>query len=60
MLEDVGGEVQSVEVSGLTGKGLDELIEAVSLLAELSELRSDASVRVEGYVLESEVTKGRG
>jgi hypothetical protein len=35
-------------------------MEAVSTLAEIAELRSDTAARVEGYVLESEISKGKG
>jgi translation initiation factor IF-2 len=59
-LEDFGGEVPCVEVSGLTGKGLPDLMETVSTLAEVAELRAEHKGRAEGFVLESEVSKGRG
>lgn len=59
-MEDVGGDVPAVEVSGLTGLGLDYLMETVSTIAEVAELRSEVDTRAEGVVLESQVDKGRG
>lgn len=60
LLEDLGGEVPAVAVSGLTGKGLDDLMETVSTLAEVAELRAEATGRAEGVILESQVLQGRG
>ncbi|KAL5529260.1 hypothetical protein ACEPAG_5245 [Sanghuangporus baumii] len=59
-LEVMGGDVPSVEVSGLTGHGLENLIETISLLAELQDIRAETDGLVHGYVLESKVTKGFG
>ena len=50
----------AVPVSGLTGAGLDDLMETVSTLAEVAELRAEAEGRAEGVVLESQVLQGRG
>ncbi|KAJ3195856.1 hypothetical protein HK101_010834 [Irineochytrium annulatum] len=60
ILEDYGGEIPAVEVSGLTGKGLDTLEDTIVTLAELSDIRGDPTGNVEGYVLESRMAKGRG
>jgi translation initiation factor IF-2 len=59
-LEEFGGDVASVEVSGLTGKGLDELEENIITLAEVLDLRAERSNTAEGVVLESNIEKGRG
>ena len=56
----MGGEIPSVEVSGLTGRGLDELVETISLLAELQDIRAETDGPAHGYVLESKVVKGLG
>ena len=40
-LEEFGGEVQAVEISILTGNGLDTLEEAIIVLAELNEIQAD-------------------
>ncbi|CAE7144262.1 unnamed protein product [Rhizoctonia solani] len=59
-LEEFGGDVPSVEVSGLTGQGLDTLVETLSTLAEMAELRAEIDLRAHGRVLESRIDKGRG
>ncbi|KXN90545.1 Translation initiation factor IF-2 [Leucoagaricus sp. SymC.cos] len=59
-LESLGGDVPSVEVSGLTGQGLPDLVETLSAMAELQDLRAEADGPVHGYLLESKVTKGLG
>ena len=59
-LEEFGGEVPCVHVSGKTGKGLDDLEETVATLAELADLRAERVGLPEGYVIESKVDKGRG
>ncbi|KZS99129.1 initiation factor 2 [Sistotremastrum niveocremeum HHB9708] len=59
-LETFGGEVPVVHVSGLTGQGLDLLIENISALAELQELRSDVEGQAQGYIVESRMQKGLG
>ncbi|KAL5490258.1 IFM1 [Sanghuangporus weigelae] len=59
-LEVMGGDVPSVEVSGLTGHGLENLIETISLLAELQDVRAETDGLAHGYVLESKITKGFG
>ncbi|WWD16698.1 translation initiation factor IF-2 [Kwoniella shandongensis] len=59
-LEEDGGDVPSVRVSGLTKLGLDNLVETLATLAELRDLRARKEGKAEGYVLESRVDKGRG
>lgn len=49
-----------MEVSGLTGQGLDQLVENLSLMAELAELRAEKGGTVHGYILESKILKGLG
>lgn len=56
----MGGDVPSVEVSGLTGHGLDELVETISLLAELQDIRAETDGPAHGYILESKIVKGLG
>jgi len=58
--EEFGGEVLAVEVSATKKTGLDKLLEAVVLQAELSEPEADPDRRAEGVVLESELDRGRG
>ncbi|KKP36005.1 MAG: Translation initiation factor IF-2 [candidate division TM6 bacterium GW2011_GWF2_32_72] len=58
--EEWGGDVISVPVSAKTGKGVDKLLEMISLQAEMMDLKADASVPARGFVLESKVEVGRG
>lgn len=60
ILEEDGGEVPSVRVSGLTKMGLDDLVETLSTLAEIRDLRARTTGKAEGFVLESHVNKGLG
>ena len=59
-VESMGGETQSVKVSALTGEGLDALTDAISLQAELLELKANPSRPADGSVIESQLDKGRG
>lgn len=56
-IEDYGGEVQVVEVSGKTGQGLDALEENVVALSELLDHRAETDGAVEGWVLEATTRK---
>ena len=58
--EDFGGDVQMVPVSAITGEGLDTLLEAVSLQAELLELKANPKREARGAVVEAKLDRGRG
>jgi translation initiation factor IF-2 len=58
--EDWGGETQFVPVSAKTGDGVDALLEAIGLQAELMELTAVPEGRASGVVIESSLDKGRG
>ncbi len=58
--EDWGGETIFVNVSAHTGEGIDTLLEAISLQAELMELQVTAQGLAKGVVLEASLDKGRG
>ncbi len=58
--ESWGGDTQFVNVSALTGEGIDALLDAVLLQAELLELTSPRDVPAQGIVIESRLDKGRG
>lgn len=60
VVEEMGGDVPCVEISGKTGKGLDTLEETIIALAEVSDYRGDASGPVEGFVVESKLSKQFG
>jgi translation initiation factor IF-2 len=58
--EEYGGEAQFVEVSAKTGKGIDELLEAILLRAEVLELKAPRDSLAKGIVIESRLDKGKG
>jgi translation initiation factor IF-2 len=58
--EDWGGDVQFIPVSAKSGDGIDALLEAISLQAELMELTAVREGRASGAVIESSLDKGRG
>ncbi|WP_375420422.1 translation initiation factor IF-2 [uncultured Sphingomonas sp.] len=60
VVEEMGGDVQDVEVSALKKTGLDELIEKIQLQAELLELAANPDRPAEGTVIEAKLDKGRG
>ncbi|KAF8436882.1 initiation factor 2 [Boletus edulis BED1] len=59
-LEEGGGDVPCVTVSGLTGSGLPELVETIALVADVMDLRAERDCTPVGYVLESRMLKGFG
>ncbi len=58
--EDWGGENMFVNVSAMNGQGIDELLDAILLQAELLELKAPVEGMAKGVVLESSLDKGRG
>lgn len=60
MVEKMGGEVQDVEVSALKKQGLDTLLDAIALQAEIMELKANPDRAAEGTVIEAKLDKGRG
>ena len=58
--EDFGGDVQIVGVSSVSGQGIDELLDAILLQAEVLELKAAIDVPARGQVVESSLEKGRG
>lgn len=60
VVEDMGGDVQDVEVSALKKTGLDELIDKILLQAEVMELTANPDRQAEGNVIEAQLDKGRG
>ena len=59
-VEDLGGEVQCVEISALQKTGLDALLEQINLQAELLELKANPNRSANGTVIESRLERGRG
>ena len=60
MVEEMGGEVQDVEVSATKKTNLDKLLEAIQLQAEILELKANPERAAEGTVIEAKLDKGRG
>ena len=58
--EEYGGDTMMVNVSALKGDGLDDLIDAVLLVAEVHEYKAESDRHAEGVVLEARLEKGRG
>ncbi|MDX8400866.1 MAG: translation initiation factor IF-2 [Gallionellaceae bacterium] len=58
--EDWGGDTMIIEVSAKTGQGIDDLLEAVLLQAELLELKAAKDAAAKGIVIEARLDKGKG
>ncbi|MBQ3785314.1 MAG: translation initiation factor IF-2 [Alphaproteobacteria bacterium] len=59
-VEDMGGDVQCVEISAKTKMGLDKLEEAILLQAEIMDLKADPDMLASAYVVEAKMEKGLG
>ncbi|MEE9453595.1 MAG: translation initiation factor IF-2 [Paracoccaceae bacterium] len=60
IVEKMSGDVLDVEVSAITGQGLDTLLENIALQAELLELKANPDRPAEGAVIEAKLDVGRG
>ncbi|WP_156840373.1 translation initiation factor IF-2 [Novosphingobium aquimarinum] len=60
IVEEMSGDVQDVEVSAKTGKGLDELVEKILLQAEFLELKANPDRDADATVIEAKLDKGKG
>ena len=60
LVEDWGGKIQSQDISALSGKGVDLLLEKVLLESDIMDLKANFSKRATGTVLEAYLDKGRG
>lgn len=60
LVEGYGGDILVVPVSAKTGKGIDQLLEMVLLLAEMAELKANPQGKLEAVVIESRLDKNRG
>ncbi|MBU1463547.1 MAG: translation initiation factor IF-2, partial [Alphaproteobacteria bacterium] len=58
--EEMGGDVQNIEVSALKKTGLDKLLDAIAVQAEIMELKANPDRAAEGTVVEAKLDKGRG
>jgi len=60
MPEEWGGEIMMIPVSAKTGEGVEKLVEAILLIADVEELKADVEVPAEGLVIESHMETGKG
>jgi len=60
VVEKMSGDVQDVEVSAHTGQGLEQLLEAIALQAEILELKANPNRAASGAVIEAQLDVGRG
>ncbi len=60
VVEKMSGDVQDVEVSAITRQGIDDLLEAIALQAELLELKANPDRPAQGAVIEAKLDVGRG
>jgi translation initiation factor IF-2 len=58
--EELGGDVPSVELSALTGQGVDELLEVVDLMSQLEDFKANPKPAASGVVVEAQLEVGRG
>ncbi|WP_026867611.1 translation initiation factor IF-2 [Jeotgalicoccus marinus] len=58
--EDWGGDTIFVQLSALTGDGIDDLLEMINLVSEVSELRTTSDMPAVGTVIDAELDKSRG
>ncbi len=60
VVEELGGDVPAIEISALKGDNIDELLEMVSLVAEVEELKANPKAPAIGTVIEAQLEVGRG
>lgn len=60
IVESMGGKVPSVEISAKTKQGMNELLELILLVAEMSDLKADIKAPTEGVVIESYMDRLKG
>jgi len=58
--EEWGGDTMIVPVSAKTGMGIDELLDAVNLVAEMQELKANPDRQAKGTIIEAKLDKGKG
>jgi translation initiation factor IF-2 len=58
--EDLGGDVPTVEISALTGDGVEDVLEVIDLIAQLEDYRANPKPGATGVVVEAQLEVGRG
>ena len=60
LVEDWGGDIISVNVSARTGEGIEDLLENLQLVAEISELKANPDKQASGVIIEAKLDRKRG
>ncbi len=60
IVEELGGDIQCIELSAQTKEGIQDLLEAINLQAEILDLKANPDRHAEGFVIEAKLDKGRG
>ena len=60
IVEELGGDIQCIELSAQTKEGIEDLLEAINLQAEILDLKANPDRHAEGFVIEAKLDKGRG
>ncbi|MXX01038.1 MAG: translation initiation factor IF-2 [Acidimicrobiia bacterium] len=60
IVEELGGDVPSVEISATEGDGLEELLETIDLMAQIQELKASPKPLASGVVVDSRLDRGMG
>lgn len=60
VVEELGGDVPAIEISALQGTNIDDLLEMISLVAEVEELAANPKAAAIGTVIEAQLEVGRG
>lgn len=60
LIEEWGGDIIAVSVSALTGEGIDDLLESINIVSEISEFKANPEGLATGVVLEAKLDKSRG
>ena len=60
IVEELGGDIQCIELSAQTKEGIEDLLEAINLQAEILDLKANPDRYAEGFVIEAKLDKGRG
>ena len=60
IVEELGGDIQCIELSAQTKEGIEDLLEAINLQSEILDLKANPDRNAEGFVIEAKLDKGRG
>lgn len=60
LVEEYGGDVPIISLSAKTGEGVDKLLEMITLVAEVNEIKGDPSQKASGVVIEAKLDKSKG